>query len=102
MFNIYSPRTLYNQKQLMRKWRGGEKSIMVQARKIICVAVVDNELQRQNLIQCIEILKCTPKVINNTTVQVSVDCENGKNSEQAEKLIELFEHYWRHEITFYT
>lgn len=75
---------------------------MVQARKIICVAVVDNELQRQNLIQCIEILKCAPKVINNTTVQVSVDCENGKNNEQAEKLIELFEHYWRHEITFYT
>ena len=75
---------------------------MVQARKIICVAVVDNELQRQNLIQCIEILKSTPKVINNTTVQVSVDCENGKNSEQAEKFIELFEHYWRHEIIFYT
>lgn len=74
---------------------------MVQARKIVCVAVVDNELQRQNLIQCIEILKGTPEVINNTTVQVSVDCENGKNREQAEKLIELFEHYWRHDITIY-
>lgn len=74
---------------------------MVQARKIVCVAVVDNDLQRQNLIQCIEILKGTPEVINNTTVQVSVDCENGKNKEQAEKLIELFEHYWRHDITIY-
>lgn len=78
---------------------------MVQAaKKIVCVAVVDNDLQRQNLIQCIEILKGTPVLTNNTTVQVSVDCENGKNKEQAEKLIELFEHYWRHDndITFYT
>lgn len=59
-----------------------------------CVAVVDNELQRENLRQCVEILKAKPSVDKNTvTVQVPY------GTEQSEKLIELFEQYTRHEIS---
>lgn len=59
-----------------------------------CVAVVDNELQRENLRQCVEILKAKLSV-NKDTVTVQVPY----GTEQSEKLIELFEQYTRHEIS---
>lgn len=59
--------------------------------KVICTAVVDNPLQKENLCQCIEILGGVPTVCNDT---VCVEYE-GYNTE---KFIELFEHYTRHEI----
>lgn len=62
--------------------------------KLKCVAVVDNALQRENLCQCVNILEAVP-VIHKDTVRVEVDYPSPK----AEKLIELFEQYTRHEIT---
>lgn len=62
--------------------------------KLRCIAVVENPLQRENLCQCIGILNATSSM-NGDTVRVEVDYP----SPQAEKLIELFEHYTRHEIT---
>lgn len=61
--------------------------------RVICAAVVENPQQRENLYQCIEILGGVPTVGNNT-VCVEYEGENAK----AEKFIELFEHYVRHEI----
>ena len=59
--------------------------------KVICSAVVDNPQQKENLCQCVEILGGVPKCSGDT---VCVEYE-GYN---AEKFIELFEHYVRHEI----
>ena len=63
------------------------------AKMVTCTAVVDNSLQRENLYECIEIIGGKPKVDKNV---VSVKVPYG--SEEATKLIMLFEHYWRHEI----
>lgn len=59
--------------------------------KVICSAVVDNPQQRENLCQCVNILGGVPICSGDT---VCVEYEGIK----AEKFIELFEHYTRHEI----
>lgn len=61
--------------------------------KVICAAVVENPTQRENLCECINILKGVPCVTGDT-VCVEYDGDKAK----AEKFIELFEHYTRHEI----
>ena len=60
---------------------------------VICTAVLDNLLQRENLCQCIEIVGGVPIVARNT-----VCVEYSGDDQVAEKLIELFEQYCRHEI----
>ncbi len=60
-------------------------------KKVICSAVVDNPQQRENLCDCVNILGGVPIISGNT---VCVEYEGAK----AEKFIELFEHYIRHEI----
>ena len=59
--------------------------------KVICSAVVDNPQQKENLCRCVEILGGVPKC-SGDTVYVEYEGHN------AEKFIELFEHYVRHEI----
>lgn len=59
--------------------------------KVICTAIVENPQQRDNLCQCIGILGGVP-IVGNDAVNVEYEGVN------AEKLIELFEHYVRHEI----
>lgn len=61
--------------------------------KVICTAVVENPQQRDNLKQCVEILGGVPNIAGDT-VCVEYDGEPSK----AEKFIELYEHYVRHEI----
>lgn len=67
--------------------------------RVKCVAVVENNLQRENLLECINIVArkfgpATPSVHRDT---VTVEAEHP--TELSEKLIELFEHYSRHEIS---
>lgn len=61
--------------------------------RVICTAVVENPQQRDNLKQCIGILGGVPNEAGDT-VCVEYEGEYAK----AEKFIELFEHYVRHEI----
>lgn len=60
---------------------------------VTCTAVVDNKLQRENLCECIRIIGVEPNV-NKNTIKVKIP----RDSDEATKLIALFEHYWRHEI----
>ena len=60
---------------------------------VLCTAVLDNDQQQDNLIQCIKILGGEPQVSRNT---VCVEFVGAKD--KAEKFIELFEHYSRHSI----
>lgn len=59
--------------------------------KVICTAVVENPQQRDNLKECVQILGGVPNEAGDT---VCVEYEG----DNAEKFIELFEHYVRHEI----
>lgn len=63
------------------------------AKTITCTAVLDHDLQIENLRQCIEILGGDP-IVNQNTVKVTAPYP----SEIAERLIMLYEHYWRHTI----
>lgn len=62
---------------------------------ITCTAIVENPQQRNNLCECIEILGGVPS-INKEAVSVTLSRDDAK----AEKFIELFEHYVRHEIHY--
>lgn len=61
--------------------------------RIICTAVLDNDMQKDNLAQCVRILGGVPTV-NRSTVCVEYDGSPSK----AEKFIKLFEQFSRHEI----
>lgn len=58
-----------------------------------CVAAVENQLQRENLFECLTILGAKPRRCGDS-VSVLV---NEKDA-QAEKIINLFKHYLHHEI----
>lgn len=58
-----------------------------------CDATIDNPLQRDNLIQCINIIGATPTV-HGETVYVSVS----DNEDIIDKMIRLFEQFHRHSI----
>ena len=60
---------------------------------VICTAVVENPLQRENLCQCINIVGGVPAISRET---VCVDYTG--NDQEAEKFVEIFEQYCRHEI----
>lgn len=60
---------------------------------ILCRAIVENPLQRDNLCECCVILGIKPTVVHDT-VSVSFD----EKYEKAETLMCLFEQYSRHEI----
>ena len=61
--------------------------------KVYCSANLDNDLQIQNLCQCIEIVGAKPQIHN---CEVSVEYSGNKT--RCELLIEIFEHYSRHSI----
>lgn len=61
---------------------------------IYCEAIVENTIQQENLIECIEILGGTPEVKKD---KISVEYEGQK--EACDIFITLFEHYARHNIT---
>lgn len=61
---------------------------------IYCEAFVTNPVQQENLIECIEILGGTPKVVND---KISVEYEG--TPEECDIYASLFEHYTRHGIT---
>lgn len=61
--------------------------------KIYCLATVTDELQRQNLFQCIEILGGKPFSISE---EVTLDFEGSPL--QCDKFIELFSQYPYHAI----
>lgn len=63
--------------------------------KIKCTAIVENPQQRDNLCQCIGILGGVPDV-NKEAVSVTLLRDDAK----ADKFIELFEHYARHEVHY--
>jgi hypothetical protein len=62
---------------------------------IRCGAIVENYEQRENLLQCLEILGVQPCVY-----KYSICMFVSENDERADKLIELFEQYPRHEIHY--
>lgn len=55
---------------------------------IVCTAIVDNDVQKGNLCECIKILGGKPQVSGNT---VSVEFEGTANN--ISKFIDLFEQY---------
>lgn len=58
-----------------------------------CIAVLDNDIQIENLCECIRILGGDP-VKNNNVVEVTAPYP----SDLASHLLLLYENYWRHEI----
>ncbi len=62
---------------------------------IKCTAILDNPLQRDNLCKCIEILGGVPN-INKEAVSVTLSRDDAR----ADKFIELFEQYVRHEVHY--
>lgn len=60
-----------------------------------CSAVIEHPKQRENLRQCLNILGIVPCIYKDV-VSVSFDSEDAG----ADKFIELFEHYSRHEIHY--
>jgi len=63
---------------------------------VYCEAVVENPRQQENLIECIEILGGTPKIVKDT---ISVEYEGC--DEACDIFMSLFEHYARHNITIF-
>lgn len=61
--------------------------------RVVCIALVENEMQKSNLCQCIKILGGEPSASGNT---VCTEC-NGSIS-AISKFIELFEQYPIHGI----
>lgn len=55
---------------------------------VICTAIVENDIQKSNLCECIKILGGKPQVSGNT---VSVEFEGTANN--ISKFIDLFEQY---------
>lgn len=63
------------------------------AKTMTCIAILDNRIQKDNLCDCIKILGGKPEVYQGV-VRVNVEYPSGL----ADKLVRLFENYWRHEI----
>lgn len=64
------------------------------AMRVRCEAYVENQLQRDNLCECVKILGGNPIVIKE---QVIVEYEG----ENVGKMVELFEHYVWHTIRIF-
>lgn len=64
--------------------------------KLKCSAVVENPVQRENLLECLNIIGVTPNVARDTVYAIY---EGEKGDRKAEQLVSLFENYVRHEIT---
>lgn len=62
---------------------------------IRCGAIVENPEQRENLLHCLSILGVQPCIYKD-----SVCLYVPENDDRAEKIIELFEQYTRHEIHY--
>ena len=62
--------------------------------RIICTASVENEMQKSNLCECVEILGGKPTISGDT---VTVEYEGPTNT--ANKFSELFEQYVTHGIS---
>ena len=64
--------------------------------KLKCCAVIENPAQRENLLECLNIIGVVPHVAYDTVYAVY---EGEKTDRKADQLISLFENYTRHEIT---
>lgn len=64
------------------------------AATMTCAAVLDNDVQIDNLCECVRILGGEP-VQNHNVVEVTAPYP----SELASHLLLLYENYWRHEVT---
>ena len=62
--------------------------------RIICTALVENEMQKSNLCECVEILGGKPTTSGDT---VTVEYEGPTDT--ANKFMELFEQYAVHDIS---
>lgn len=58
-----------------------------------CIAVLDNNAQKENLCKCIRILGGEP-IVNRNVVTTNAPYP----SDLASHLVLLYEQYWRHEI----
>lgn len=62
--------------------------------RLICTAMVEDERQRANLVECVKVLGCKPQISNDT---ICVEYEG--SALPADKLIELFAQYPFHGIS---